>query len=168
MTLEQELRDQGATDWVDPPRTMDEANDFLMSSGGATSAKFENINDGVKGTIENAEVRAQTDIKTGEPLFWNDGNPRKQLVITIATDLHESDEDDGRRRVFAKGQMLAELRDAVKGAGATGVEEGGFFAVQYVKDGEQTQRGFNPPKHYKVWYKRPERQVMVDDDATPF
>lgn len=143
----------------------DEVNDFLMSSGVA-SAKFESIGTMVDGMIESMEVRNQTDIKTGEVQTWNDGNVKKQLVVTLQTDQFDDDDDDGLRRVFVKGQMSKALRDAVRKTGERGIADGGRLAVKYVGDGEQAQRGFSPPKQYQVSYQAPAPQpVSIGEDG---
>ena len=60
-------------------------NGWLMS-GGVGSAKFDAHGDCVNGTItETPELRQQTDFDTGAPLFWDDGKPKMQLVVTLAT-----------------------------------------------------------------------------------
>jgi hypothetical protein len=137
--------------------TADAVNDFLMGGGGAPSAKFEAIGRTYKGTIVQSEVRQQTDMKTGELLTWNDGNPKMQAVVTIQTDEHDPtiEDDDGQRRLFIKGQMQQAVRDAVRTAGAARLEVGGMLAVQYASDGQATQRGFNPPKQYVAQYRPP-------------
>jgi hypothetical protein len=131
---------------------------FLMGGGGAASAKFEKIGDRVRGTVcEPPEVRQQTDIATGEPTFWPDGNPKMQLVVTLQTTLRDDEEDDGKRRLFIKGKSLTEaVREAVKGTGAKGIEMGGILDVGWIGEGTASQRGFNPPKLYDAIYERPD------------
>src|SRR3990167_4432988 len=152
---------------------VDQANEFLMA-GGVKSAKFESIGAVATGLIMGFELRNQTDIKTGEMLLWRDGNPRQQLVVTIITDQQDDDDDDGQRRIYAKGQMLNMLREAVRKSGASGLEIDGMLWVKYVGDGEK-QPGMNPPKQYRVSYKRPQLDLEkvdpsapTDDDAPPF
>ncbi|MFD0358404.1 hypothetical protein ACFVHW_32430 [Streptomyces sp. NPDC127110] len=131
------------------------ADDFLMGGGGAPSAKFPTPGTTVTGRItERPTVEQQRDIKDGTPKFWSDGNPMNQLVITVQTDLrdHEIDEDDGRRRLFVKGQLKNAVADAVRSAGARGLEVGGILTVTYTHDGQATQRGFSPPKQYTAQY----------------
>jgi hypothetical protein len=135
-----------------------DADQFLM--GGVTSAKFDNINDSITGTIsEPPEVRQQTDIDTKLPMTWPDGRPMMQLVVTLQTDLRNDADDDGLRRIYVKGKsMTGAVRDAVRKAGAKGLEVGGRLQVVYVGDGEVKKRGFNPPKLYLAQYARPTTQ----------
>lgn len=142
-------------------------NQFLSASG-ATSAKFDTIGRQYKGVILSAEVRDVTKFNSTEVERWDDGTPKKQAVITIQTEEQEGPEDDGVRRIFAKGQMLTELRKATKG----NLEIGGKLAVKYDRDGE-AKKGFNPPKLYRVWYEAPTRSVDIGgnddgDDESPF
>ena len=148
-----------------------DANSFLMGSGGR-SATFPNVKDMVWGTIVSFDTRQQTAIGSNEPMFWKDGSPRLQLVITLQTDKVEDDEDDGVRKVYAKGQMIQAIRKAVTAAGERGLANGGKLAIQYVKDGERTQAGFNAPKVYGAKYEPPVYSQSYDDpefanDDTP-
>lgn len=142
-----------------------ELEDFLMG-GGVRSAKFENIGDMVKGVIvERPQLRDQTDIQTGEVKRFRDGNPMKQVVITIMTDppLSEDEDDDGLRRIYVKSQMTAALRDALRKAGVRGPAEGGKIAVKFVSEKAPETRGFSPTKQYQVWYEDPPKRLDMGD-----
>lgn len=134
---------------------LDSVNDLLLSGGGKT-AKFDNIGDTVKGTIISAETGQQTDIKTGAPKFYDDGKPMPQIVVTLQTDLRDPDvdDDDGIRRLFVKGQMMAAVREALRQAQAK-LDIGGTLAVQYKEDEPPKQRSFNPKKIYVAQYRPP-------------
>lgn len=147
-------------------------NDFLMQ-GGVPAAKFDAIGVMIKGEVLSAEVRDQTDFQSGAVLTWQDGSPRKQLVITLATDDVDPDieGDDGARRIYAKGQMLNAIRQAVRAHG--GIAEGGKLAVKFIKEEPSKTRGFNPTKVYQAWYEPPVKKVAVpaggdEEDASPF
>lgn len=138
------------------------ADQFLMG-GGIQSAKFEVIGDSITGEVLDTEVRQQTDLTDGKLKFWDDGRPQMQLVVTIQTTLRDDSDDDGQRRVYVKGKSLTEaVREAVKASGARGLEVGGKLMVQYVGDGEQTKRGFNPPKQYAARYQRPNMSAAAN------
>lgn len=131
------------------------ADDFLMGGGGAPTAKFPTIGTSVGGRItEKPTVQQQRDIQTGEAKFWGDGNPMMQLVVTVQTNQIDPTitDDDGRRRLFIKGQLKNAVQDAVRAVGGSGLEVGGILTVTYVRDGEVKQRGFNPPKQYDAKY----------------
>ena len=128
------------------------ANDLLTRSG-APSAKFPVIGTTCKGTVLGAEKTQQTDID-GNLLTWDNGEPRWQVVITVQTDDRDPDieGDTGERRIFAKGQMLNAIKQALRDAKVTGLEVGGTIAVQYVADGER-KPGKSAPKQYVAQYK---------------
>lgn len=134
---------------------MSSGNDFLMSGGGAKSAKFPTVGSSITGTVaSDPEVVQQTEFGTGKPLFWDDGKPRQQLVVQLNTNLREDAEDDGVRAIYVKGKSLTgAIREAVKLAGAPGLEIGGTLTVTYVGDGK-AERGM-PPKLYTAAYQRP-------------
>jgi hypothetical protein len=131
------------------------ADDFLMGGGGAPSAKFPSPGTAVSGPItQRPTVEQQRDIQTGEKKFWQDGNPMMQLVVTVQTNERDPqvNDDDGRRRLFVKGQMKQAVADAVRAAGAAGLEVGGVLTVTYTHDGQPKQRGFSAPKQYRAEY----------------
>ena len=146
------------------------ANDILMG-GGIPSAKFENHGDSVAGTVDDEpQAVQQTDFTTGEPLTWPNGDPRMQVVVTLATDLRDDSEDDGLRKLFIKGKsMNGAVRDAVRKAGSKGLERGGQLTVTYTGDGVAERRGINPPKLYSASYAPPSAAAVnaVLEQAEP-
>lgn len=149
-----------------------EVNDFL-NGGGGRAAKFDNLGDFVEGEITDVKVTQQTDMDTQAPLFWADGSPRKQLVVTLQTNLRDGDGDDGMRRLYAKGgsfeaaqgegkSMKDAIAEAVKRAGGT-ISEGGYLKVAHTGLAKRTNRGFQPAKLYKASYKAPVASVSMDD-----
>lgn len=150
------------------PQQLD-PNDWLMS-GGAKSAKFPEVGTVVKGTIVTPPTLSQqTDFTTGALKTWDDGKPMMQLVVTIATDERDPDEpeDDGLRSLYVRGAMQAAVKDAIRKAGAKGLEVGGTIAVRYTGDGVAKQRGMNPPKQFAAQYKAPASQAADDFLNTP-
>jgi hypothetical protein len=152
---------------------MSDPNDFLFGGGGK-AAKFESIGDSVEGRIEDVVVSQQTSMEDNTPLTWPDGRPREQLVITLATDLREGDDDDGIRKLYAKGgkyeaaegtgtSMKDAIADAVKKAGARSIDEGGTLRVGHTGIGKKTNRGYSAPKLYRAVYTPPKASVGADD-----
>lgn len=130
------------------------ADDFLMG-GGVTSAKFPVIGTTISGRItERPTVEQQKDFTTGEPKFWEDGKPQMQLVVTLATNEIDpaNPDDDGSRRVYVKGQMKNAVAQAVRTAGARGLEVGGILSVTYSMDGIAKNPRFNAPKNFTAQY----------------
>ena len=145
-------------------------NAFLMG-GGARSASFKEHGDRVWGTVMSAEMRQQTDFKSGKPLVWDDGSPRMQVVISLLTELHEDDEDDGLRAVYVKGALQQAVRSALVKAGVRGVEDGGKLLVQYTGDAEPAGPGLSGAKLYFAKYEPPTKMTELPDqpdDDSPF
>jgi hypothetical protein len=141
-----------------------DANDFLMG-GGVKSASFPTVGTTVTGPIvRKPEVRQQTDLTTGEPKTFSNGDPMLQLVVQIGTDQRDPADpaDDGVRGLYIKGAMLAAVRAAVRAAGAKGLEVGGILTVTYTSDGTVAKRGFNPPKLYSATYQPPTSSAAAD------
>lgn len=143
--------------------------DDLFSGGGSPAIKFKNIGDSIAGTITALEVREQKDFDSGEVLTWEDGSPRKELVITVATILRDAsiEDDDGSRRIFAKGNMFTAVRDSIRKAKAKKPEVGGRITVTYSADGEAKKKGYNPPKLYTAIYEPPTGVQMESMFAEP-
>jgi hypothetical protein len=150
---------------------MTDANEWLMS-GGVPTAKFPSLGTTVHGTITDApQVRQQTDFDTGALLYWDDGNKREQLVINLQTDERDPalTNDDGVRATYVKGQNIKSLRDAIRAAGADGIEAGGYLWDTYVKDGVAEGRK-NPPKLHEYKYRGPGAQAanaLIAGPAVP-
>lgn len=152
---------------------MSDTNDFLFGGGGK-AAKFEEVGDAVEGTIDDVKLTQQTGMEDNLPLTWPDGSPRMQLVITLRTDEREGADDDGVRRIYAKGgryeaasgtgtSMKDAIADAVKKAGAKGIDEGGRLKVAHTGIGKKTNRGFSPPKLFRATYEAPKASVAADE-----
>jgi hypothetical protein len=137
----------------------------ILMGGGVTSAKFDGIGVSVTGTIADVTASQQTDFTTGEPKSWPNGDPMMQVVVTLATTLRDPDvtDDDGLRKVYVKGKSLtAAVRDAVRRAGAKGLEVGGTLTVTYTGDGVAERKGINPPKLYAADYAQPDRAAAAN------
>jgi hypothetical protein len=151
-------------------------NDFLLGGAGK-SASFHNVGDTVTGKIVTTpEVRQKTKMGTGEPEKWDNGDPKLQLVITLATDErdpHDPD-DDGVRKLYVGGSkkpeshsMHAAVAAAVVTSGAKGLEVGGTLTVTYTGDGVSKTPGFNPPKQYSATYVPAAAGFLAADQQTP-
>jgi hypothetical protein len=132
-----------------------DANSFLMGGGGAATAKFPTPGTVIGGRItEPPTLDQQRDIKSGEKKFWSNGDPMMQLVVTVQTEQRDPaiEDDDGKRRIFVKGQMKNAVADAVRAAGGKGLEIGGTLHVRYTHDGQAAGVGMSPPKQYEARY----------------
>lgn len=148
------------------------ASDLIMG-GGAPSAKFPTPGTVVKGEVlDTATSQQRTYVPgggVGELMFWKDGSPRMQAVITVQTNERDPEiaDDDGKRRIFVSSRYMKEaVRDAVTAAGKRVLEVGGILTVGYTGDGE-TEGTANPPKIYKAKYEPPTAPA-VDQFEEPF
>lgn len=143
--------------------TQDDPNSFLMGSGGR-SAAFKQHNDEVDGVVVSVEMRQQTKFGTNEPMTWDDGNPRMQMVVTLqVTGDAVDDDDDLLRKVYVRGAMQGAVKNAVVKAGETGLEVGGRLFVRYVSDGEPASAGMSGAKQYFAKYAPPDRSVAIPE-----
>lgn len=121
------------------------------------------------GTIVEMVKGQQTDFATRKPLFFDDGQPRMQVAITLATDLRnwegvKPDQipadpatgqakhpslDQGLRRIFVKSDMKRAVAEACGKAGQK-PRKGGKLAVR-VKGFEDVGKG-NPKTLYDAAY----------------
>lgn len=149
-----------------------EATDFLFGGGGK-AAKFEEVGDMVEGIIVGLKKTQQTSMEDGSLLFWPNGDPREQLVISLQTEA-EGEDDDGIRNVYAKGgtykvasgsgtSMKQAVADALKRAKATSIDEGGTLKVAFTGMGEKTNRGYSAPKLFTAKYTAPKASVAATD-----
>ena len=139
----------------------DDANQLLTHSG-APPFKFVDAGDTVTGKVTGAEKRASVDFATGVPKTWDNGDPMYEVVITLDTGQPDQN-DETERRIFARGNMLKAIREALKAAGAQ-LEQDGTLTVRYVGDGESTKRGFSPPKLFKAKYVPPTAAALDLDE----
>jgi hypothetical protein len=141
-----------------------DANDLLMGTG-AASAKFDHIGATVSGQVVRPPIsRQQSKFGTRELEYWKDGTPKMQIIVNIQTDQRDPGiaDDDGVRAIYIKGKSLTEaVRNAVRAAGAKGIEVGGTLTVTYSGDGAPTP-GARPPKQYSARYVPPAAQPQGD------
>ncbi|MFV8127493.1 hypothetical protein [Streptomyces syringium] len=153
-----------------PSNNAPSANDFLMGGGGAPSAKFPAPGTSFSGPItEQPVVEQQRDFQSGNPKFWDGGEPMLQLVVTIQTDLRDPavQDDNGKRRLYVKGQLKSAVQDAVRSSGARGLEVGGRLTVTYTHDGTASKPGFTPPKQFRAEYTPAAQAVLAAPDPAP-
>lgn len=141
------------------PQNQPSANDVLMGGGGAASAKFDQAGTTIGGRIL-AEPRVYQEREydrnnpgNGAPKFYpKSGDPIMSVSVDVQTSARTDSEDDGVRRIYIEGKRLKDaVRDAVRQAGAKGLEVGGELHVTYTGDGD-AEKGMNPPKLYTARY----------------
>ena len=123
-----------------------DVNDFLASSGSSAPAlKFDTLGDTYEGVILDSEVRDVTDFKTGDVETYSDGRPKKQLHVP-------RDIGGEPRSLWAKGQLLAALREALNGEKLL---NGGTIKVRFESEKKNDNPRLNAQKIYQVRYTAP-------------
>jgi len=150
-----------------------DVNDFLKSQG-SKAFSFEAIGDAVEGEITAMDLRQQTDVQTGEPMIFKSGAPRMVMVVTLQTTLQDDESDDGARTVWCRGgnyvaakgsgtSSLTAVKEALRRAGATDIELGGWLRMEWTGEAKQENRGFNPAKLYTAQYKAARQAISLDE-----
>ena len=149
-----------------------EANEWLMS-GGARSATFAEKGAHVVGFISQPPQKLQQiDFTTKAPKFWpNSPEPMYHVRVILQTEERDpaDEEDTGERAIYVKGNLQKALKQAIRAAGAMGLEMGARLYVEYTGDEKPKQRGLNGAKLYTAKYQPPEAlAVDVDPAEIPF
>jgi hypothetical protein len=143
--------------------------------GGSKAWSPEALGDKIKGRIVSVQRKQQTDFTTGALQTWDNGDPRLQTVIELATDLRDSDDDDGVRTLYLKGGKNFEaaegsgfsgevaLAAAAKEAGCTSIDEDATLTVVYTGKSKPTTRGYQPARLYTMRYEPPRASVSTSD-----
>lgn len=135
---------------------MSQAFDDFMGGGRSLSFQFYAPGDSVTGVISKMEQVAQTDMDTGQPKFFPNGQPKLMWAVTLQTTLRngeglkdwdsQNEEDSGERMVYLKWKSEDAVKQAVKASGARAPELGGTLTLTYTKVGPK-QGNFNT----KLW-----------------
>lgn len=128
---------------------------LAAAGSGARTGKVPEIGDVLRGVVISAELRQSRD-DDGKPDFWDDGNPKQQVVVLLQTDLDEGDDengkaDDGKRAYHIKfwGEQKKAFLAAIRVAEVDDLYSGDKFAVKYVGDGEKAKKTWSAPKLLK-------------------
>lgn len=125
----------------------------FISGGASVAAKFPKVGFSVEGTVLSFRVSQRTDMKTGEPLFWegkqtvkesavqfsgSKNSPAMQLLLTVQGEPtgvtwetnqyieKKLKDDDGVRTFYIHGNFQKALAKALDGAE---IEEGAYIKV---------------------------------------
>jgi hypothetical protein len=145
-------------------------NDDFMQ-GGIPWATFKNVGDSITGTIKSEITKRQSrDFESGELATWDNGDPKLEYVVQLATDLRdpEVEFDDGTRQLVMPkgGERHSALRNAIRKAGASGVQLGGKLTLTCSGEEPNKKRGMNAKKLFSAVYEPPSASsdLMADDD----
>lgn len=154
---------------------MNDVNDFLMATG-AKAFPFDKQGDIVTGEIIDAQKKQQTGMEDGKPQFWDDGNPKMMVVVTLQTSLRENDDDDGKRTVYLRGgnpqvadgkgtSTLRAVQEAIKKSGSkNGIELGATLSLAWTGNAPK-KGGLNPAKLYSAAFKPATQNIDIDEMA---
>lgn len=136
----------------------------LLSGPRQPIAKFDRIGDTVTGTLLDAEVAPVTS-PTGEVQTDKNGNPKQQIIYTLQTDERdpEIEDDDGKRRVFAKWAIQRAISTclAESGLAKVGLQEGGTLSIKFSGTQKASQRGYSDIKLYEASYTAPPPRTLA-------
>lgn len=140
--------------------------DDLLNGKSVPSISFKDakIGDSFTGVITDAEVAQVRNYETGEPEFWEDGNKKVQIIVTLATDYvdPEAEEDDGSRKVYLFGQKLAAAKAALKASGMTKLEVGTKFTITFSGEKPASNKKYNNVKVYSITLEKGTSNPGVD------
>lgn len=146
---------------------MSNGNDLLMG-GGVPWASFLKEGDSITGSIKSDPTSRQSrSLETGDRMTWPNGDPVMEIVVMLQTELRdpEIDYDDGTRQlVINKPAMRTAIRDAVRKAGAAGIEPGGVLTVTYTSTEKPKSRGVSGAKQFSATYVPPAQGLLMKDD----
>lgn len=145
------------------PNKEAELDEFFSGGGGpkGISWKDARVNDEIRGIIFDVDLRDKLDKKTNKPELNAYGKPKRVLILSLITDLRDSEieDDDGARRAFLQGNAQWEFRQFLRQNGFTKPLKGGYF--------RQVLKGTKPTEHYNdqnlflCQYKDPDAESLA-------
>jgi uncharacterized protein with beta-barrel porin domain len=136
---------------VDINSALPDPNDLLSGkSVPSISFKDAKVGDSFTGVITELETAQVRNYETGDPEFWEDGNPKLQIVVTLATEYGDGVEDDGERKVYLFGQKLQAAKAAMKEANVTKLEKGFGFTITFAGEKPSSNKKYNNVKLYGI------------------
>lgn len=97
----------------------EELDQAFQGSGRSIFSKDTPPGTTITGTITDAAMKQVTKFGTTEPDYFQSGDPKMQVILTLKTDLHDDVDDDGTRAAYIKlwGSQKAALAKAIETAG---------------------------------------------------
>jgi len=166
------------------PSAADAVAAAFLTRGKTVSAQFPRVGHTVEGTITDFRMSLQTDMKTGDQMYWVGKSPTKasetpdkkgtglrpveQLLIDMQCvptgvkwegleyeEVH-IEEDDGMRTLYVKGAVQAAVAKAIKDSGGA-LERGAYLKVTRGPNGknERGERKFSYTAEYTPAAKNP-------------
>lgn len=142
--------------------------DDLLSGGGSPSLSFKDaeVGQSYEGTI--SELRAVQVRNYEDPTkleYWDDGKPKMQIEVTLATDYADASDpdDDGKRRVFLFGQKLRAAKEELAKKGFKTFEIGMGFKITLSGTKPSQNKRYNDVKLYSIELSAATTRPDVDD-----
>jgi hypothetical protein len=151
-----------------------DANDILMGGGGAKPAAFGQdgvtIGGRIVSTPKSYHVRAYDRDNPGNgPLqFYPSGDPIMGVRVDVQTNDRDplDPTDDGVRRLYLdRKRQLSAVREAVRAAGADGLQVGGYLTL--TRTGTEQGEGAIPAVTFAAVYRGPSVAVPGAPASTP-
>lgn len=97
----------------------EELDQAFQGSGRSIFSKDTPPGTTITGTITDAAMKQVTKFGSTEPAYFQSGDPKMQVILTLKTDLHDDVDDDGTRAAYIKlwGSQKAALAKAIETAG---------------------------------------------------
>lgn len=151
-----------------------DANDVLMGGGGSPAWKFDEPGTTREGTIASPpQAKQEREYDPNNPgggalKVFPSGDPIMGVVVEVQTserDPHNR-EDDGRRTFYIEGRYIKEaVRNAVRNAGARGLEVGGAIRVTFTHREDPMDK--RSRKYWDVVYTPAGNTALMTPETTP-
>lgn len=151
-----------------------DANAVLMGGGGPKAWKFEEPGTTRVGTIAAPPVARQereydkNNPGGGDPKFYPSGDPIMGVVVEVQTTERDPsvEDDDGKRTFYVEGRYIKEaVRDAVRKAGAPGLEVGGQLSVTFTHREDPYDK--RSRKFWNITYTPAGNAALMGDTPAP-
>lgn len=141
----------------------------LLSTGGDPIVKFAKIGDSITGFLVDAEVADQTTPQGAPVVDEKTGRVKKQIIYTLQTDERDPsiEDDDGKRRVFAKWAIQQAISEELREQGLekVGLRPNGKLTITHTSVKPASTRGFSDMKLFTVKYEAPGLPSSTEDSG---
>lgn len=142
----------------------------FFDQGASKSAKFEQPGDTITGKVVDVKQNQQTVFGSDQLDYWPSGDPKMQVIVTLATADRADPDDDGNRNLYAtitnsEGGKFRVIKDAIKKAGSEDIETGSTVTLTYTGPDPQSKNPANPKKLYTATYQKPSTSFSGSQEA---
>ncbi len=149
---------------------MTNVDDFLNGSTSRPLIKLNNPGSKLVFDLIEARLVQERDFDTGQLVTWDDGKPKKQIVLDVHIDWAASHDisvgKDGQQEpegsYYVRYTCQLALQQACEAAGVR-LSEVGRGAIARTPDGVPKKQGLNPPQQFAAQVQRRIAAAGVDD-----